>query len=81
MFKDLLLVAQEGVSFTNTTLNKLVVYRDEECGLLECGSRIQTFKEDEMAVPRLPCEAWVSLLLAREAHYVNHESIAATIRG
>ena len=40
---------------------------------------MQTFNEDKTAVPLLPCEAWVSTMLAREAHKENHDRIAGTI--
>ncbi len=44
-----------------------------------CGGRIQIFNEDETAVPILPHEAWISTLLAKEAHEANHEEIAGTL--
>lgn len=77
--KDLFLSAQENVSFPNTTLNRLVVYKDENTGILLCGGRIQIFNEDKAAVPILPCNAYVSILLAQEAHEVNHEGVAGTL--
>ena len=40
---------------------------------------MQTFNEDKTAVPLLPYEAWVSTLLAPEAHKENHDGIAGTL--
>nr|XP_043874409.1 uncharacterized protein LOC122764147 isoform X1 [Solea senegalensis] len=77
--KDLFLAAQEGISFSDTTLSRLAVYKDVNSGLLVCGGRIQTFNEDKTAVPVLPFEAWVSTLLARESHKANHEGVAGTL--
>ncbi|GAA6075579.1 uncharacterized protein LOC123723901 [Tachysurus ichikawai] len=77
--RDLFLAAQEGRTFQNTTLNRLSVYRDEETGLLVCRGRFQIFDEDKTAVPILPYEAWISTLLAQEAHSANHEEIAGTL--
>nr|XP_043874461.1 uncharacterized protein LOC122764226 [Solea senegalensis] len=73
------LAAQEGVHFPNTTTDRLVVYKDQASGLLMCGGRIQTFKEDDRAVPLLPFQAWISTLLAREAHSEGHEGVAGTL--
>ncbi|TDH04610.1 hypothetical protein EPR50_G00134590 [Perca flavescens] len=77
--RDLFLAAQEGITFQDTTLNRLAVHRDEETGLLVCGGRFQIFDEDKTAVPILPYEAWISTLLAQEAHDANHEEIAGTL--
>ncbi|XP_063074175.1 uncharacterized protein LOC134464728 [Engraulis encrasicolus] len=44
-----------------------------------CGGRIQAFKEDHKAVPLLPYQAWVSTLLAREAHSEGHDGVAGTL--
>ena len=77
--RDLFGEAQEGVAFPDTTLSRLAVYRDVDSELLVCGGRIQLFDEDKTAVPVLPCEAWVSTLLAQEAHKANHEGIAGTL--
>ncbi|XP_035985835.1 uncharacterized protein LOC118559250 [Fundulus heteroclitus] len=77
--RDIYLAAQEGVTFPATTTDRLVVYREPESGLLVCGGRIHGFREDGAAVPLLPCNAWVSTLLAREAHDEGHESVAATL--
>lgn len=79
VFRDLCLAAQEGVNFPGTTTDRLVVYRDQTSGLLVCGGRIQTFKEDRRAVPLLPFQAWLSTLLAREAHSKGHEGVAGTL--
>ncbi|KAK7944841.1 hypothetical protein WMY93_000569 [Mugilogobius chulae] len=78
-FRDLCLAAQEGVNFPSTTTDRLVVYRDQSSGLLVCGGRVQTFKEDQKAVPLLPFQAWISTLLAREAHAEGHEGVAGTL--
>lgn len=78
-FLNLCLAAQEGIHFPNTTTDRLVVYKDQASGLLMCGGRIQTFKEDHKAVPLLPFQAWVSTLLAREAHSEGHEGVAGTL--
>ncbi|XP_073670277.1 uncharacterized protein [Paramisgurnus dabryanus] len=67
------------MNFPTTTTDRLVVYRDQESGLLVCGGRIQNFKEDKVSVPLLPYSAWVSMLLAREAHDEGHEGVAATL--
>lgn len=77
--RDLFLAAQEGVTFHDTTLSRLAVYKEEETGLLVCGGRIQSFNEDKTTVPILPFESWVSTLLAQEAHEANHEEIAGTL--
>ncbi|KAJ8006705.1 hypothetical protein DPEC_G00109990 [Dallia pectoralis] len=77
--RDLFLAAQEGATFQDTTLNRLAVYRDGVTGLLVCGGRFQIFNDDETAVPILPYEAWISTLLAHEAHGANHEEIAGTL--
>ncbi|XP_058503794.1 uncharacterized protein LOC131471311 [Solea solea] len=79
VFRTLCLAAQEGVHFPNTTTDRLVVYKDQASGLLMCGGRIQTFKEDDRAVPLLPFQAWISTLLAREAHSEGHEGVAGTL--
>ena len=76
--RDLFLGAQEGVTFPDTTLSRLTVYKDVNTGLFVCEGRMQTFNEHKTAVPLLPCEGWVTLL-AREAHKENHDGIAGTI--
>ncbi|MCI4375255.1 hypothetical protein PGIGA_G00107360 [Pangasianodon gigas] len=77
--RDLFLAMQEGITFQDTTLNRLAVFRDEDTGLLVCGGRFQIFNKEKMAVPILPYEAWISTLLAQEAHGVNHKEIAGTL--
>nr|XP_057945469.1 uncharacterized protein LOC131139671 [Doryrhamphus excisus] len=77
--RDVFLAAQEGATFPDTTTNRLVVYKDADTGLLLCGGRVQIFKEDKSAVPLLPYGAWVSTLLAREAHGEGHEGVAGTL--
>ncbi|XP_063740377.1 uncharacterized protein LOC134864953 [Eleginops maclovinus] len=77
-FRALCLAAQEGITFPDTTLNRLVVIKDKD-GLILCGGRIQVFRDDKSLVPILPQDAWISTLLAREAHNANHEGIAGTL--
>lgn len=79
VFRDLCLAAQEGVHFPTTTTDRLVVYKDGTTGLLMCGGRIQTFKEDHEAVPLLPFQAWISTLLARAVHNEGHDGVAGTL--
>ncbi|XP_065152486.1 uncharacterized protein [Paramisgurnus dabryanus] len=78
-FKDLALAAQDGVEFRDTTLDRLVVQKEEKTGLLLCGGRIQCWDEDRVAVPLIPCQSWLATLLAREAHEENHEGVASTL--
>ncbi|CAL9701094.1 unnamed protein product [Knipowitschia caucasica] len=78
-FQDLVLAAQSGIDFKITTLNRLVVTKNENTGLLLCGGRIQSWKEDSRGVPLLPFQSWLATLLAREAHKANHEGVAATL--
>ncbi|XP_049335750.1 uncharacterized protein LOC125802274 [Astyanax mexicanus] len=78
-FRDLVLSAQENATFSVTTLNRLVVYREESSGLLLCGGRVQNFSEDRTAVPVLPHNAWISTLLCLESHKTNHEGVAGTL--
>lgn len=40
---------------------------------------MQSFEEDKLAVPILPLDAWVSMLLAREAHKESHDGVAGTL--
>lgn len=77
--RDLFLAAQEDVAFPDTTLNRLVVYKDTDSGLLLCGGRVQALNEDKVAVPILPYHAWISTLLAQEAHRASHEGVAGTL--
>lgn len=78
-FLDLCLAAQGGATFSNTTTDRLVVYRDKATGLLLCGGRIQHFKEDGLAVPLLPFDTWLGTLLAHQSHQEGHEGIAGTL--
>lgn len=78
-FRDLCLAVQEGVTFSNTTMDRRVVYRDMATGLLVCGGRVQAFQEDLKAVPLVPFDAWISTLLAREAHDEGHDGVAGTL--
>ena len=77
--RHLFLEAQEGRTFPVTAINRLVVYKDEESGLLVCEGRVQIFTEDKSAVPIIPYEAWISMLIAREAHNANHEGVAGKL--
>ncbi|XP_032410348.1 uncharacterized protein LOC116714123 isoform X3 [Xiphophorus hellerii] len=78
--REVFLAAQENTSFHDTTLNRLVVFKEQDSGLQVCGGRIQAFNEDnKRAVPILPYDSWVSMLVAVEAHEVNHEGIAGTL--
>ncbi|XP_062390786.1 uncharacterized protein LOC134078694 [Sardina pilchardus] len=78
-FKDLALAAQDGVEFRDTTLDRLVVQKEEKTGLLLCGGRIQSWNKDRVAVPLIPCQSWLATLLASEAHEENHEGVASTL--
>lgn len=69
----------EGVHFPNTTIDRLVIDMDPSSGLLMCGGRIQNFREDYKGVPLLPFHAWISTLLAREAHSERHDGVAGTL--
>lgn len=77
--RDLFLATQEGVTLPATTIDRLVVFKEEETGLLVCGGRVQAFNEDRVSVPLLPCSTWVSTLLVQEAHSKGHEGVAATL--
>ncbi len=77
--RDIFLAVQEGITFPNTTSDRLVVYKDPDSGLLVCGGRVQVFKEDQVSVPILPYNAWVSTLLARESHKESHGGLAETL--
>lgn len=77
-FRALCLEAQAGITFPDTTLDRLVTFKEKD-GLFVCGGRIQAFNEDKIVVPLLPHTAWMSTLLAREAHNVNHEGLAGTL--
>lgn len=63
-FQDLALAAQDGENFQDSTLNRLVIAKDKETGLLLSGGRIQSWSEDGKAVPLLPFQAWLGTLLA-----------------
>ncbi len=77
--RDTFLAAQEGITFPNTTRDRLVIYKDPDSGLLVCGGRVQVFKEDQVSVPILPYNAWVSTLLAQESHKESHGGLAETL--
>ena len=77
--RDLFLAAQERAAFQDTTLNRLAVYRDTLTGLLVCRGRFQIFNDEKTTVPIVPNDAWISTLLAQEAHKANHEEIAGTL--
>lgn len=78
-FQDLALAAQVGVKFNDSTLNRLVVYKDKNTGILLCGGRVQSWVEDGRSVPLIPYHSWLATLLTREAHELNHEGVAATL--
>ncbi|XP_052429387.1 uncharacterized protein LOC127970733 [Carassius gibelio] len=70
------LEAQKSTMFPETTLCRLVVFKEENTGLLVCKERYETFEKERLTIPLLPMETRVSLLLANEAHDANHEEIA-----
>lgn len=78
-FQDLCLAAQKGVTFPATTLDRLVVSRDDASGLLRCHGRVQAITQGEIGVPILPYKAWISALLTREVHGANYEGVASTL--
>lgn len=78
-FQDLALTAQDGVEFHDSTLNRLVVYKDENKELLLCGGRVQSWGESGRVVPLIPFRSWLATLLIREAHESTHEGVAATL--
>ena len=78
-FQYLALEAQDGVKFRDTTLDRLVVQKDESTGLLLCGGRIQSWNESKTASPLVPMQSRLAILLAQEAHEKNHEGVAATL--
>lgn len=78
-FRDLVLASQNGSQFLDSMLNRLVVHKDESTGILLCGGRIQSWKEDGTAVPLIPFRSWLATLLSRDAHNENHEGVAATL--
>lgn len=55
--RDLFLAAQDSVTFPATTVDRLVVYKEDESVLLVCGGRVQAFIEDRVGVPLLPHSA------------------------
>ena len=77
--RDIFCAAQMGTTFPSTTTDRLVAYKDQDSGLMVCGGRVQSFEEDKLAVPILPADAWVSMLLAREAHKEGHDGVAGTL--
>lgn len=77
--RDIFLAAQNSAVFPSTTTDRLVVYKDPGSGLFVCGGRVQAFKKDQISVPILAYDAWVSTLLAREAHNESHEGVAGTL--
>lgn len=78
-FQDPAIAVQDGVDFRDTTLNRLVVTRDINTGLLLCGGRVQSSNKDGIAVPLNPFQSWLGTLLARDAHEANHEGAATTL--
>lgn len=78
-FQDLCLASQEGATFPETTLNRLVVSKDKTSGLLWCYGRAQNVAQIKTRVPLVPYKAWISTLVTREAHEANHEGVAGTL--
>ncbi len=78
-FKGTFLAAQKSTAFPETTLCRLVVFKEESTGLLVCSGRYEAFGKEKVTVPLLPMETRISLLLAHEAHNANHEEIAGTL--
>lgn len=66
-------------TFQAQQLTEWFVYKDQASGLLMCGGRIQTLREDHRTVPLLPFQAWLSTLLAQEAHTEGHDKVAGTL--
>ena len=79
VLRDLFLAAQEGANFPSTTTDRLVVYNEQDSGLVVCGGRVQGFKGDSAAIPLLPCDSWVCTLLARESHSEGHDGVAGIL--
>lgn len=52
--------------FQAPSTEKLVVYKDQDSGLLVCGGHVQIFKEAQFIIPILPYDTWVTTLLAQE---------------
>ncbi|CAI5678593.1 unnamed protein product [Oreochromis niloticus] len=77
--RDIFLAAQNSAVFPSTATDRLVVYKDPGSGLFVCGGRVQAFKKDQISVPILAYDAWVSTLLAREAHNESHEGVVGTL--
>nr|AAD26627.1 unknown [Takifugu rubripes] len=77
--RDIFLATQQGVKFQDSTRNRLVVYKDPSTGLLVASGRVQSFRNDNRGVPLLPYDAWVSTLMAREAHGWSHDGVAGTL--
>lgn len=77
--RDIFLATQEGISLSNTTRDRLVIYEDPSSCLLVCSERAYVFGEDQSGVPVLPCSAWVSTLLARESHREIYRGLAKTL--
>nr|XP_017209463.2 uncharacterized protein LOC108181536 [Danio rerio] len=77
--RDIFLAEQDGVTFPNTTKERLVVFKDPDSGLLVCGGRVQVFQDDQLSVPILPSNSWISTLLARESHKESHGGLAETL--
>nr|XP_021326620.1 uncharacterized protein LOC110438467 [Danio rerio] len=77
--RDIFLAEQDGVTFPNTTKERLVVFKDSDSGLLVCGGRVQVFQDDQLSVPILPSNSWISTLLAQESHKESHGGLAETL--
>lgn len=74
--KGFFLVAQRSMTFPETTLCRLAVFKEENNRLLVCSGRYVAFGKERITILVLPMEARVSLLLAHKVHDANHEEIA-----
>lgn len=73
------MATQRGVTVLLTTLDRLVVTRDEASELLRWYGRVQTIVPGETGVPLVPFKAWISTLVMWEAHEANHEGVAGLL--
>lgn len=76
--RDIFHATQEATVFPGTTTDRRLVYRDQDSGLLLCEGRMQAFRENQVSLPILSSNAWVSTLLAREAYKEAHDGVAGT---
>lgn len=76
--RDILLAAQEGITFPNTTRDRLVVYKDADSGLFAV-AECRSLKKIKLSSRSQPYRAWVSTLLARESHGQSHKGLTETL--